>query len=148
MKEQGRARVDFDTKLSDCIPFDIGWLDNKTNIIRVVFEEGLRYSKMKEEEIQVFSQTENNSINNQITILRRYPGEEEQDKGGPGSHTKGFKSYLTFVFKEPIQGNIFVRFDAEKNIFTARDATNQEPEKTINNEPNDSYLSPIERGNI
>ena len=148
MKEQGRARVDFDTKLSDCIPFDIGWLNNETNIIRVVFEEGLRYSKMKEEEIQVFSQTENSSINNQITILRRYPGEEEQDKGGPGSHTKGFKSYLTFVFKEPIQGNIFIRFDAEKNIFTARDATNQEPEKTINNEPNDSFLSPIERGNI
>ena len=80
--------------------------------------------------------------------MRRYPGEEEQDKGGQGSHTKGFKSYLTFVFKEPIQGNIFIRFDAEKNIFTARDATNQEPEKTINNEPNDSFLSPIERGNI
>lgn len=148
MKEQGRARVDFDTKLSDCIPFDIGWFNNETNIIEVIFEEGLRYSKMKEEEIQVFSQSGSNSINNQITILRRYPGEEEQDKGGPGSHNKGFKSYLTFVFKEPIQGNIFIRFDVEKNIFTARDAANQEPEKTINNEENDSYLSPIERGNI
>ena len=148
MKEQGRARVDFDTKLSDCIPFDIGWLNNGTNIIEVVFEEGLRYSKMKEEEIQVFSQSGYNSINNQITILRRYPGEEEQDKGGPGNHTKGFKSYLTFVFKDTIQGNIFIRFDSDKNIFTARDTTNQEPEKTINHEPNDSYLSPIERGNI
>jgi len=146
MKDTGRARVDFDTKLSETIPFDIGWKNNQKNIVEILFKEGTRYSEIKEKEISVFNQTSNTSTNNnQFTILKRYPGEEEEDLQ---DQMKGFKTYYTFTFKDQIQGNIFISFDHEKNIFVVRDVSNQNPKETISNEPDDSYISPIERGKI
>ena len=148
MKVQGRARVDFDTKLSDRLPFDIGWYDNKTQKISMLYEEGRKYSDLKEIEIPVFNANDPHATTQKVTILIRYPGEEDNNIQSPGSYL-GFKPYITFDFREPIQGNIFLSFNQETNEFSARDGGNNEAVKPYQRHiEEDKNVSPIESGKI
>ena len=142
LKVRGKARVDFDTKLSDCLPFDIGCVNNKTNQIQVIFEEGSRYTKLVEKTIPVYQGEGDASQTLQFAILRRYPGEEN-----PNDPRKGFKTYMTYTFDEKIRGDLVLKYDLEENNFTLRDSGGQDAKgKPFSKE--ESYLAPVETGII
>jgi len=134
--------VEFDTALSDCLPFDVVYRDPVTNTYAVLFREHERYDKIADEpprRLEILGPAEGVSsrqvTTHRVELARRWPGED------------AYSPYLRFEFEQDVQFPVEVRFDLESKQFEVKDSRG---EKGVLHEEADQgiYESPVQRGDL
>jgi hypothetical protein len=135
----GTVRVEFDSDLSNCLPFDLAYKDVRTNTNPILYREHTRYERLEKREIPVGAIAGAAASGRKLekfVLERRFPGDD------------GFVPYLSFYFPDGIKGDLEVRYDAQEREFTVRDlATNTTGElKDVTDAS--LYHSPAQRGDL
>jgi molecular chaperone DnaK (HSP70) len=135
----GTVRVEFDSDLSNCLPFDLAYKDLRTNTNPILYREHTRYDRLEKRQIPIVAIGGANASARKLekfVLERRFPGDD------------GFTPYLSFHFPDGIKGDLEVSYDSQDREFTVRDlATNTVGElKDVTDAS--LYRSPAQRGDL
>jgi hypothetical protein len=133
----GGVRVEFDSDLSNCLPFDVAYKDLRNNTNPILYREHTRYERLEKTQIPAGAvRGSSNRRPEKFVLERRFPGDD------------GFSPYLSFHFADGIQGDLEVAYDAQQREFTVRDlATNSVGDfKDVSD--SGLYRSPAQRGDL
>ncbi|HLW65984.1 MAG TPA: hypothetical protein VKS79_11805 [Gemmataceae bacterium] len=135
----GTVQIEFDSDLSNCLPFDIGYKDLRYNAYPILYREHLRYDKLEKKTVSIISihsQPSSQRKLEKFVLERRFPGDES------------FSPFLAFHFPEGIHGDLEVAYDAEQREFTVRDVTTNSFGELKDVTDNSIYRSPAQRGDL
>lgn len=140
LRAETQLDVEFDTVLSDCLPFDVLYRDPVTNTYSVLFREHDRYERIADEEPRKLTRLRESAGEPQnthrIELARRWPGDG-----------KNYSPYLLFDFEQDVEFPVEVWFDREEKAFAVRDSRGQ-PGKRLEQVEKTIYESPVQRGDL
>ena len=111
----GTVRIEFDSDLSNCLPFDVAYKDLRTNTNPILYREHIRYDRLAAKAVPIIPIRGTPSPGSpprkleKFLLERRFPGDY------------GFSPYLAFHFPDGIQGDLEVNYNAQDREFTVRD---------------------------
>jgi len=136
----GTVRIEFDSDLSNCLPFDVAYKDLRHNAYPILYREHTRYDALVPKPIPIISikgsgSSPGRKLEN-FVLERRFPGDDD------------FHPYLAFHFPEGIQGDLEVTYDPQSREFGVRDTlANISGEGREMTDVN-IYRSPAQRGDL
>jgi hypothetical protein len=104
------VRVQFDTSLSELVPFTLAYKDRQHSQFLPLLREHERYDKLSNAS-SVLDVAQPEGSNTEVLLYRHWPGDVNADG------TERFWPYLLYRFREPIRGGITVRFDHDSHAF-------------------------------
>jgi len=136
----GTVRIEFDSDLSNCLPFDVAYKDLRTNTNPFLYREHTRYDKLERRTIPILSIRGSAGPQarrlEKFVLERRFPGDD------------GFTPFLAFHFPDGIQGDLEVSYDAQQREFTVRDLFNGAVGELTDVTDASMYRSPAQRGDL
>jgi molecular chaperone DnaK (HSP70) len=158
IRGQGNVRIEFDTDLSECLPYDIGYNDLRSNAHHPLFEQGQRYDKLGARPVPLAARAGEGLEATaprqfEFTLVRRFPGDGEgsdRADGGEGDELTrkcGWSDFVTYHFDEGIKGDLTVSYDQEAHEFAVRDKSGAEG-KPMAGGAGEDYRSPPQRGDL
>src|SRR5262249_5552647 len=85
----GTVRVEFDSDLSNCLPFDVAYKDLRNNTNPILYREHTRYERLEKRQIPAGAiRGSSNRKPEKFVLERRFPGDD------------GFAPYLSFHFAD------------------------------------------------
>lgn len=135
MKESALGiRLEFDDRLSERLPFSIGWFNAATRSHVVLFEEGEEYVALQPKTIQVQPQKDGTKLQ-WIRLEHQWPGAP-------------YEPFLLFQFSQGVEGNVTVYYDPERQQFLAD--CEETGERAVGRREIDPgvYLAPPQRGKV
>jgi hypothetical protein len=139
---RGMMRVEFESDLSECLPYDITYWNPGANSHLVLFREHDRYDQLKPARVRILPPKEApgapQNLSREVPLERHWPGDIGSD---------AYVGFLRFRFNEGIQGEVEIRYDPE-NEFVAKDI--QSGVEVIGEPMGDPdvYVSPVQRGTL
>jgi hypothetical protein len=162
MRAKGLVKVDFDTKLHECLPFEVGYRDERVKLFRTLFHDQVPYEELGERTVPRTALTtggtpEEHQALVEFTLWRRFPGDgdgiTEEDRNDPDERIRklarndGWAVYRTFHFRDGIQGNLNIHYDGEGHEFVVKDDQGEsDPPQEVG--PKDLFIPPTERGDL
>lgn len=145
-------KITFDSELSQRLPFEVVYPDAEGKR-RVLFRENEHITMMTDsrplfpnttKRSQAASNTENDERPGEFVVLyRRFPGEKEDSP------------YLQFRFREGVDGELKVRYESQpgatgpgRSPFVMTNEATFEDGECTDLTPEDSYLHPVQRGDL
>src|SRR5262245_59099442 len=133
----GGVRVEFDSDLSNCLPFDVAYKDLRNNTNPILYREHTRYELLGKVEVPIVAiRGSSNRKPEKFVLERRFPGDD------------GFAPYLSFHFADGIQGDLEVSYDALRREFTVRDVSTNTVGEAKDVADTSIYRSPAQRGDL
>jgi molecular chaperone DnaK (HSP70) len=135
----GTVQIEFDSDLSNCLPFDVAYKDLRNNTYPILYREHLRYDRLEKKPIPIISirsQAASTRKLEKFVLERRFPGDES------------FSPFLTFHFPDGIHGDLEVAYDPEQREFTVRDTSANVFGEQKDVTDNSIYRSPAQRGDL
>ncbi|HEV3145076.1 MAG TPA: hypothetical protein VGZ47_14395 [Gemmataceae bacterium] len=135
----GTVQIEFDSDLSNCLPFDIAYKDLRNNTYPILYREHLRYDKLEKKKVSIISDHSQASPQRKLekfVLERRFPGDES------------FAPFLAFHFPDGIHGDLEVAYDPEQREFSVRDVTTNAFGELKDVTDNSIYRSPAQRGDL
>jgi hypothetical protein len=135
----GTVRVEFDSDLSNCLPFDLAYKDLRTNTNPILYREHSRYDRLEKREIPIVAIAGAAAQTRKLekfVLERRFPGDD------------GFVPYLSFHFPDGIKGDLEVRYDAQDREFSVRDTSSNTVGELKDVTDAGLYRSPVQRGDL
>ncbi len=132
----GRLNIEFDSRLSDRLPYDIIYED-LTIGDRVLFKEHRQYSDL--EPVHIDSSSKDGAGSQLLPLYRRWPGTKKEPD-----------AYFSFEFAAPIAGPIEVNYDPKTRSFWMRSEQDNSvpPVKGVELIDVAVYRSPVQLGDI
>ncbi|MFL5338568.1 MAG: hypothetical protein ACJ8F7_00225 [Gemmataceae bacterium] len=136
----GTARIEFPSDLSNCLPFDVAFMDQRNNAYPILYREHTRYDALASRTIPLSSLRGGTAAParklENFVLERRFPGDDD------------FQPYLAFHFPDGIQSDLEVAYDPQSREFTVRDtqpnvfgAAKEVTDASV-------YRSPAQRGDL
>jgi hypothetical protein len=138
----GTVRIEFDSDLSNCLPFDVAYKDLRTNTNPILYREHIRYDRLAAKAVPIIAIRGTPSPGSPVRKLekfileRRFPGDD------------GFSPYLAFHFADGIQGDLEVNYNAQDREFTVRDTLTGTAGEAKDVTDASIYRSPAQRGDL
>ncbi len=135
----GTVRVEFDSELSECLPFDVAYKDLRTNTNPILCREHVRYDKLENRVVPIVAIRGSSSAGRKLekfVLERRFPGDD------------GFSPYLSFHFPDGIQGDLEVSYDRQSREFSVRDTLANFTGELKDITDTGMYRSPAQRGDL
>jgi hypothetical protein len=129
--------LEFDSSLTDRLPFDIQYRDQASGGYRTLFNENSLYRELREQTIAVPRPEKRDQGVTSVILTRSWPGDESP------------QPYLYFRFKEPVRGTLSVRYTPtlDPPCFIMTDLESG-AETRGEEAPNETYLAAIESGQL
>ena len=136
----GTVRIEFDSELSNCLPFDVGYKDLRNNAYPILYREHTRYDTLAPKPIPIMSIRGANHAGGRklenFVLERRFPGDDD------------FQPYLAFHFADGIQGDLEAAYVPQTREFTVRDTLANFPGAAREVTDANIYRSPAQRGDL
>lgn len=135
----GTVRVEFDSDLSECLPFDVAYKDLRTNANPILYREHVRYDKLEKRVVPIVAIRGSSTAARKLekfVLERRFPGDD------------GFSPYLSFHFADGIQGDLEVSYDTQSREFSVRDTLANVAGELKDITDTGMYRSPAQRGDL
>jgi hypothetical protein len=135
----GSVQIEFDSDLSNRLPFDVGYKELRTNTNPILYREHTPYERLKPKAIPMTSLKLGSSGGRKVekfVLERRFPGDD------------GFTPYLAFHFPDGIQGDLEVAYDPHQREFTVRDTRTNSFGESKDVADTSIYRSPAQRGDL
>jgi hypothetical protein len=136
----GTVRIEFDSDLSNCLPFDVGYKDLRNNAYPILYREHTRYDTLAPKPIPIMSIRGANHAGGRklenFVLERRFPGDDD------------FQPYLAFHFPDGIQGDLEAAYDPQTREFTVRDTLANFSGAAREVADANIYRSPAQRGDL
>lgn len=144
-------RIDFDTELSGCLPYDVGYKNRQINNHDILFPQQQRYDRLGERPVPFVALREGGQTTTpavtEFTLWRRFPGDGDGASpadGEPPDPERGWTKYATYRFADGIKNDLTVSYDAEKHEFVVRSGGSEG--KLVDEGPDDDFRAPSQRG--
>lgn len=139
--QSNRGLIDFPSDLSNRLPFDVAYLDRDVNDYYRLFFEHQRYDELPPSTIKIRPAKGEREGARVVTLYRHWPGDLDANR------RPRYTPYLTWTFPEPINGPVTVSYDMTRMPpgFTVKYG---ESEGVLEEPPEETYRSPVQRGNL
>ena len=124
------AKFHFDTRMSECLPFDVAYWSIQENDYKPLYKHQTKYQELVEKTIPLIG---TDAVSQ--TLFKRFPGDGDQlefkDQGlidfDPSGEitklmaNKGYSELITWQFNGPISESVTVWYDPISHTFEAKD---------------------------
>jgi len=124
------AKFHFDTRMSECLPFDVAYWSIQENDYKLLYKHQTKYQELVEKTITLIG---TDAVSQ--TLYKRFPGDgdqlEHKDQGlidfDPSGEitklmsNKGYSELITWQFNGPISESVTVWYDPITHTFEAKD---------------------------
>jgi molecular chaperone DnaK (HSP70) len=136
----GMVRIEFDSDLSNCLPYDVGYKDLRRNTYPYLYREHTRYDKLERRTVPIVAIRGSSGPSHRrlekFVMDRRFPGDDS------------FVPFLVFHFPDGIQGDLEVSYDAQLREFSVRDLVTGVVGELTDVTDASMYRSPAQRGDL
>lgn len=140
---RGMVRVDSESDLSECLPYNITYWVPGSSAHPWLFKEHQRYDDLKPQTVKILASEAPAGAPaqraNELQLEQHWPGDVGDD---------AYTAFLRFKFENGIRGDVVIRYDPGREWeFVATDSSGLEAEV----EPVEEggiYLSPVQRGKL
>ena len=165
MSRGGDSRFHFDSRMAECLPFDVAYRSFQLNEFRPVYRLQQPYDSLQPTVVpiaEVSGDSTNDSLLRQLSLFRRFPGDGDQleiaDRELPAfdmakemqnlERQAGYEHYITWAFDEQIQGDVTVSYDRETHTFNVKDKNENEGRMLTDASEQARSRAPHERGTL